>query len=218
MNTAKTRTQQKEQTRLKLIEAAGAVFARLGFDRAQISEITEAAGVAHGTFYVHFQSKDDLIHLLVDRINGRIRRDIQAIWEQPIPDRPRDALIRMAQVYLDHLWQERLLIQAFGKKYGDSLPLAWIREGVNPPLVDFVGRRFSQISSGSEGPAVDRVMIIHAILAIWTRLGFRYAADPQPNREAAVLTVVECTIGVLSRFLPELAEVLEKQNLCEVRK
>jgi AcrR family transcriptional regulator len=45
------------RTRQRLIEAAESVFADLGYHDASIVKITEAAGVAQGTFYLYFESK-----------------------------------------------------------------------------------------------------------------------------------------------------------------
>lgn len=46
------------RTRLRLLEAAKEVFARDGFLDARISDISEAAGMAHGSFYHYFDSKE----------------------------------------------------------------------------------------------------------------------------------------------------------------
>ena len=43
-------------TRRRLLESAEQVFAELGYHEASIVKITEAAGVAQGTFYLYFSS------------------------------------------------------------------------------------------------------------------------------------------------------------------
>jgi len=50
-----------EKTRQAIFRAAEKVFGQCGVNRANIAEITREAGVAQGTFYVHFGSKRDLI-------------------------------------------------------------------------------------------------------------------------------------------------------------
>ena len=66
-----------ENTRQAIFRAAEKVFGRLGINRANISEITREAGVAQGTFYVHFGSKRDLIDGFVKYINRKMRRELQ---------------------------------------------------------------------------------------------------------------------------------------------
>ena len=63
-----------ERTRRKLLEAAEAVFAELGYHDASIVKITEAAGVGQGTFYLYFASKKDVFDELVVDLNHRVRQ------------------------------------------------------------------------------------------------------------------------------------------------
>ena len=62
-----------EQTRRRLLEAAEAVFAELGYHEASIVKITEAAGVGQGTFYLYFASKREIFDELVLDLNRRVR-------------------------------------------------------------------------------------------------------------------------------------------------
>jgi AcrR family transcriptional regulator len=61
------------ETRARLLEAAEQVFAELGYHDASIVKITEAAGVAMGTFYLYFSSKKDVFDELVRDLNRRVR-------------------------------------------------------------------------------------------------------------------------------------------------
>jgi AcrR family transcriptional regulator len=63
-----------ERTRRRLLEAAEAVFAELGYHDASIVKITEAAGVGQGTFYLYFASKKDVFDELVVDLNHRVRQ------------------------------------------------------------------------------------------------------------------------------------------------
>lgn len=55
-----------ERTRTALMEAARRVFAEVGYLNAEIAQITRAADRATGTFYVHFDSKQQLLKAMVD--------------------------------------------------------------------------------------------------------------------------------------------------------
>lgn len=63
-------------TRRKLLDAAEQVFGECGFHAAAISQITHTAGMAQGTFYVHFESKDELFKELVADISRRLRHEM----------------------------------------------------------------------------------------------------------------------------------------------
>jgi len=49
------------KTRERIVQVATELFANKGFDRATVDEIVARAGVAKGTFYLYFKSKEDLI-------------------------------------------------------------------------------------------------------------------------------------------------------------
>ena len=44
----------------KILEAGIKVFAKKGFHNAKVSEIAREAGVADGTIYIYFKSKDEI--------------------------------------------------------------------------------------------------------------------------------------------------------------
>lgn len=62
------------RTRQRLLDAAEEVFAELGWHDASIVKITEAAGVSQGTFYLYFESKQELFEELVRDLNRRVRQ------------------------------------------------------------------------------------------------------------------------------------------------
>ena len=66
-----------QKTRHALFRAAEKVFGTHGVSHASISEITREAGVAQGTFYIHFKSKSDLVEGFVRYINRNLRREVQ---------------------------------------------------------------------------------------------------------------------------------------------
>lgn len=54
-----------ERTRAKLLRGARKIFERDGFVEARVTDIARAAGVAHGTFYTYFSSKEEIFKELV---------------------------------------------------------------------------------------------------------------------------------------------------------
>jgi AcrR family transcriptional regulator len=62
------------QTRERLMGAAIAEFARAGMAEADVSAIVAAAGVAHGTFFFHFPTKEHVLLELESREEDRIAK------------------------------------------------------------------------------------------------------------------------------------------------
>jgi TetR/AcrR family transcriptional repressor of nem operon len=52
--------EQADANREKILKAAGALFREHGYDGIGVAEIMKRAGLTHGGFYGHFDSKDDL--------------------------------------------------------------------------------------------------------------------------------------------------------------
>ena len=72
----------REDKRRRIIDAAVHVFAKKGFFGARVSEIAESAGVADGTIYLYFKSKDDiLISLFEEKMQGIIERLRESLEE-----------------------------------------------------------------------------------------------------------------------------------------
>lgn len=67
---------QRADTRERIFETALREFREVGFGAAQVDRIAKAAGVARGTFYFHFPTKDDVLLELARRINARVVRRV----------------------------------------------------------------------------------------------------------------------------------------------
>ena len=68
------KTARGKKTRDKLLRAAEIEFGDKGFHSAAISGITYRAGVALGTFYTYYESKEEIFHDLVTYMSHRTRR------------------------------------------------------------------------------------------------------------------------------------------------
>ncbi len=56
---------QGRKTMRKLLDAAMIVFARRGYHAARVDDIVKVARTSHGTFYLYFSNKEDLLRALV---------------------------------------------------------------------------------------------------------------------------------------------------------
>lgn len=63
-------------TRLKLIEAAARVIGQYGYAGCTIARVTSRARVAHGTFYLHFESQQDLFNAILPTLGPAMLRFI----------------------------------------------------------------------------------------------------------------------------------------------
>lgn len=110
----------KTDKRSEIMQAALELIAEQGFHGAPMALIASTAGVAAGTIYNHFASRDELICELLQAIEGRITAEIQAGDAANLPTDLR--FIHICQVLLDyfiaHPLEFRYLEQFHNSPYG----------------------------------------------------------------------------------------------------
>jgi TetR/AcrR family transcriptional regulator, repressor for uid operon len=72
-----TREAKRQQTRERILGASVAEFKRVGLAEADVRDIVSAAGVAHGTFYFHFPTKQHVLLELERREEIRMASDLE---------------------------------------------------------------------------------------------------------------------------------------------
>ncbi len=70
-----TRQLQKEETRTALLKAAYDVFSAQGIQAARMADIAKAAGVSHGTVFLHFPTQERLVTEVLEAYCGEIAQD-----------------------------------------------------------------------------------------------------------------------------------------------
>ena len=83
------RKQQAIETKQKLLDAADALVKERGFDAVSVDDIVAACGVAKGTFYHHFETKNDLLVYLTRSPYETLHRNFEATQGKPYLERLR---------------------------------------------------------------------------------------------------------------------------------
>lgn len=79
-----------EERRNEILDAADELFGQKGFDGTSTNDILEKIGIARGTLYYHFKSKEDIMDALIERYNIRVigaAQEIAADRSIPIYER-----------------------------------------------------------------------------------------------------------------------------------
>ncbi|HEX8776373.1 MAG TPA: TetR/AcrR family transcriptional regulator [Pyrinomonadaceae bacterium] len=108
LNSARTPVADKREA---ILRAATRVFARNGYFNSKVADIASDAGVADGTVYLYFKSKEEILHSIFDRSVGDAitegRRQLETITD------PREKLRRIAHLHLERLGADRDLAIVF---------------------------------------------------------------------------------------------------------
>ncbi len=190
------KTRRGRETREKLLQAAEIEFGEKGFHEAAISGITQRAGVALGTFYVYFDSKEEIFRALVSYMGHLTRHWIsERVSESP-----------------DRLSAERQGIEAF---------IGFVREHSNRDQIvseaqfvaedafreyytvfaDAYRQNLERAGEKNEIRAGDYEVWTWALLGMNVFLGMRFAAwgDNRSSEETAAAAVELIGSGMLPK-------------------
>ena len=94
-----------------ILRAAIKVFAAKGYFNSKVSDIAGEAGIADGTVYLYFKSKDEILHSIFDRAMAEFiaegKRELAKITD------PASRLRRIAELHLEKLGADRSLAVVF---------------------------------------------------------------------------------------------------------
>jgi TetR/AcrR family fatty acid metabolism transcriptional regulator len=94
-----------------ILRAAISVFAHNGYFNSKVADIAREAGVADGTVYLYFKSKEDILHSIFDRsvedALGAARKQIEKVVD------PKEKLRQIALLHLERLGADRDLAVVF---------------------------------------------------------------------------------------------------------
>jgi TetR/AcrR family transcriptional repressor of nem operon len=74
------------RTRKEIIDAAGKLFVQKGFSSIGVAEVMRAAGLTHGGFYGHFNSKEDLAY----EASKKLFEDYERYWREIVRSSPNE--------------------------------------------------------------------------------------------------------------------------------
>lgn len=86
-----------EERKNEILDAADELFGQKGFDGTSTNDILKKVGIARGTLYYHFKSKEDIMDALIERYNVRLLSAAQEIAaDRSIPINERIIRVVMA--------------------------------------------------------------------------------------------------------------------------
>ena len=201
MEIAISRTAKKEATRQVLKETSLRCFCEHGFNRASIGLITQAAGVAHGTFYVHFASKEAVLEELLTEFNDGLAARLQPMWTEDIGAGLEVLVEKTAITFLDYWLEGRDFVVVYAERVNAGLTLDQLRDGINPEVAELLSTWLGEIAPANAGALVEPNLISQALLAMWMRVGMQYLFNENITREQAARTLVAMSLGALGRVL-----------------
>lgn len=79
-------TNKREKTRASIVQAAIAIIADKGLPGTSIDELMSHTGMARGTFYNYFQTREELLNDVIEEIRDQFHQAIMEKMPDNIPD------------------------------------------------------------------------------------------------------------------------------------
>lgn len=179
---AKTpKTERGRRTLRALLNAAAEEFGEKGFHDAAISQITARAGVATGSFYVYFDSKEAIFQALVRDLSGQVK-DYVGPRIAAAPDQL--AAERAGQLaYLEFVRQHKEIYRIIDES--EFVDPAAYREHYTKTAARIVARLAGAAERGEITPG-DAEVRAWAIMGMNVFLGLRYGVWGDEPPEAVV--------------------------------
>jgi len=200
-----SRREQKAATRQAIKAAARECFSELGYERTQIGDIARAAGVAHGTFYVHFESKAVVLDEILAEINADFVARLAPVYESS--DRTAPGLVRAtAEVFLDTWEEHRDFVDCYAQRSATGLDRTSLRDGFNPPMAALLRTTFATAAAERRATERNWELVTQALLGMWLRVGLQYVFNERVSREDALDALVSMSVGAINAVLPDASE------------
>lgn len=191
---ARTRVDDKSSI---IAESAARLFRDRGIADVSIEEIAAAAGIAKGTFYLYFRTRDDLLEKLATKLVDQMARAAETAGRHPGNGLERLAAAVWALKLVDR--SEDYLVEALNRPENSAL-----HERVNVSLVRRIGPVLADIVEDGRKEGVfevdDPLSTLQFILAGQaTLLGggrFNWSGEEYAARLKATFTLIERALGV----------------------
>lgn len=183
---SRPRAEMIEETRAKLITSARQAFARLGYARTSMDDLTAAAGLTRGALYHHFGDKQGLLAAVVEQIDSEMDERLEAV--SAAIDDPWQGFAQRCRAYLEMAQEteiQRIVLQDARAVLGERRP-------AQEHCIDSLGQRLQALSAaGLIEPAPSHALarLINGSLvdaALWIA-----AAEPGEQRLQASLQGLE---------------------------
>ncbi len=171
----------RAETRVRLLQAAGEVFAKHGYDRASLDDVAAAAGLTKGAVYSSFASKDELFYALMrEHIDERLALVSATVSrESTLADAKRDAAVGLGELISSEADWQLLFIEFWVRAVRDpDLRDEYVRQRrvARELIAQFVERHAAHLGVKLRAPA-DQIAVV--VLALTNGIAIEQLADPE---------------------------------------
>jgi AcrR family transcriptional regulator len=184
------RTGRGERTRDELLAAATEVFWDKGYVDTRVADIVERAGVAHGTFYTYFDSKEAVLWAIASDLNEAIAGTARGVRAEVDGDEVR-AIELANRRYLEVYLANRKVMRLMEEVAGFNPEMRKARQRTRARFVDQTVRSIERMqAAGVADPGLDATCAAHALVSMVSHFAYVMATSGAAlDIDAAVATL-----------------------------
>ncbi len=195
-----SRKARKAATRQALLAATRQCLEEQGWAEAHVGHIARAAGVAHGTFYVHFATKDEALDALLADFNDLLAERLAPVLEDAPQVGLTPSVRACATAFIDHWQENKVFVSSYAARVAAGADPQVLQDGLNPPMESLLMAGL-EVAGAAAGASGDWSLATHAVLGMWLRVGLRHVLGEVGDREVAIDTLTRTTVGALTALL-----------------
>lgn len=125
--------------RAHIFSTAKRLFETQGFEQTSVDQIVQEAGIAKGTFYYYFKSKEDALSAIMEELDANSGDVLRPILEQDLPadEKLNQALSAMRQYYAEHM-QTLGAVQSVRDEQVHFITLVHSIQALVPPFTEII--------------------------------------------------------------------------------
>ena len=195
-----------QHTRARLVQAAERVFEQDGFLNARVADIASTAGVAHGSFYTYFNSKEDVFREVVDGVVNAVYASLDSAEEGSTADRIRTENRRYIELYERHAAMLGLIEQV-----GTLAEFHELRREMRGRFVARVETAIRQLKhdGATAGEPLDPHVVANALVGMLDNFGYTWFVLKEPFDKDVALANLDAiwirTLGLAAEPTPPAA-------------
>ena len=210
---------QPEERRQEILDTAQLLFASKGYEHTSVQAVVDAIGIAKGTFYHYFDSKDDLLIALIESLVDEIVASLEIIVRDPdltASQKLHSMFSSTAEIKLAHTPALAPLVTAFvGTDSAVFREMAQVvtQRRIGPPLAAIINQGVGEGVFAVGNPDMAAQIVLQLVQAMG------YATVPYvvaPPIDRGVLSRLQCVIAAyeeaISRVLgarPESIKLID---------
>ena len=191
-NPLPARERSRLQTRARLLESGRKLFAERGLHGVTSHDIAAGAGVAAGTFYLHFKGKEALFRVIADETIEVLRERLLAATHDAAS--PREGVPDFVEALVDFAEENRDLVRILFSRDAEAAGIE--ADVLNELAATIAENRRGRIARGEQPPDLDPEVLSQALVGLLARVIAWWVEDPRrATRETVIDTLTRIQLS-----------------------